>query len=133
MLQTLRKGGIFIRSAALVIFEIFLFAGITPFLWIYGSAWSFAAAGAAAGLCMTAALLSLWIACFLRDPKFALTGLLLGMTANMIIPLLFGILIQLRGGPLSQNGFIYYLVFFYLLTLAMKTMLTLPLSRQSDG
>lgn len=53
MWQTLRKQSIFIRSVALVIFEILLFAGITPFLWILGSTWSFAAAGAAAGLCMT--------------------------------------------------------------------------------
>lgn len=131
--QTLRRQNISVRLAVLVIFEIFLFAAITPFLWIFGRAWSFAAAGAAAGLCAVGAFLALWIHYFFRDPKSALTALLLGMAFNMGVPLVFGIAIHLYGGPLSESGFIYYLLFFYLLTLAMKTMLTLPLPRQSDG
>jgi hypothetical protein len=133
MWQTLRKQSIFVRSVALMIFEILLFAGITPFLWIFGSASSFAAAAAAAGLCATGAILSLWIYHIFCDPKFALTALLLGMAVNMGVPLVFGVAIHLYGGPLSESGFLYYLLFFYLLTLAMKTMLTLPLSRKSDG
>jgi hypothetical protein len=130
MWQTLRKQSIFMRSFALVIFEILLFAVITPFLLICGSAWSFAAAGAAGGMCLTGSILSLWIAYTLREPRFALTGLLLGMAANMFIPLGFGIMIHLHGGPLSHGGFLYYLVFFYLSTLALKTLMALPDSRQ---
>ncbi|MGD0383247.1 MAG: hypothetical protein ABSA77_07000 [Thermoguttaceae bacterium] len=133
MWQTLRKQSIFIRSLALVIFEILLFAAITPFLWIFGSPWSFTASGVAAGLCTVGALLGLWIHYVLCDPKLALTALLLGMAINMGVPLAFGVAIHLHGGPLSESGFLYYLLFFYLLTLAMKTMLTLPLSGKSDG
>jgi len=133
MLQTLRKQGIFIRLLTLVIFEILLFAAITPFLWMYGSAWSFTTAGAAAGLCLTAAFLSLWIGHVFRDPRFALTGLLLGTAINMFIPLAIGIMIQLSGGPLSRSGFLYYLLFFYLLTLAVKTVLILSLPSQKHG
>jgi len=133
MWQTLCKQSIFVRSLVLVIFEIFLFAGITPFLWIFGPAWSLIAAGTAAGLCMTGGLLALWIHHVFRDPKSALTALLLGMAANTGVPLALGLVIHLNCGPLSRSGFIYYLLFFYLLTLAMKTMLTLPLPRQSDG
>ncbi|MGD0654077.1 MAG: hypothetical protein ABSA16_07015 [Thermoguttaceae bacterium] len=133
MWQTLRKQSIFMRSVALVIFEIFLLAAITPFLWIFGSPWSFTTAGVAVGLCTVGALLGLWIHYVLGDPKLALTALLLGMAVNMGIPLAFGVAIHLHGGPLSESGFLYYLLFFYLLTLAMKTMLTLPLSRKSDG
>ena len=133
MWQTLRKQGIFVRTLALLIFEIFLFAAITPFLWIFGSPWSFAAAGAAAVLCMAGALLGLWIHYIFCDPKLALTAILLGMAVNMGVPLAFGVAIHLHGGPLSESGFIYYLLFFYLLTLAIKTMLTLPLPRQTDG
>ena len=70
---------------------------------------------------------------FLVIPNMALTALLLGMAVNMGIPLAFGLAIHLHGGPLSEIGFLYYLLFFYLLTLAMKTVLTLPLPRQSDG
>jgi hypothetical protein len=133
MWQTLRKQSIFVRSLALMIFEIFLFAGITPFLWFFGSACSFDAAAAAAGLCATGAILALWIYHVFRAPKFALTALIFGMALNMGVPLVFGVAIHLHGGPLSKSGFLYYLLFFYLLTLAMKTMLTLPLPRQNDG
>jgi len=133
MWQTLRKQSIFIRSLALVIFEILLFAGITPFLWVFASAWSLVAAGVAAGLCTAGAVLGLWIHHVFGDPKLALTALLLGMAVNMGVPLAFGVAIHLHGGPLSESGFLYNLLFFYVLTLAMKTVLTLPLPRQSDG
>ena len=133
MWQTLRKQGIFIRVVALLIFEILLFAVITPFLWFFGSAWSLVAAGVAAGLCTAGAVLGLWIHHVFADPKLALTALLLGMLVNMGVPMAFGLAIHLHGGPLSESGFLYYLLFFYLLTLAMKTVLTLPLPRQSNG
>ena len=121
MWQTLRKQGIFVRSLALVIFEIILFAGITPFLLIFGSAWSIGAAGIASGLCTLGALSAIWIDYVFSDAKSAMIALLLGMTVNMGVPLAFGVAIHLHGGPLSESGFIYYLLFFYLLTLAMKT------------
>jgi hypothetical protein len=133
MMQTLRKQGIFARSLVLVIFEIILFAGITPFLWIFGTQWSFAAAAVAAGLCTAGALAAFWLHHVFSDPKLALMALLFGMMLNMGVPLAFGLAIHLYGGPLSESGFIYYLLYFYLLTLAMKTMLTLPISRQTDG
>ena len=133
MWQTLRRQSIFIRSLSLLIFEILLLAVITPFLWIFGSAWSLVAAGVAAGLCTAGAVLGLWIHRVFGDPKLALTALLLGMSVNMGVPLAFGVAIHLHGGPLSESGFLYNLLFFYVLTLAMKTVLTLPLPRQSDG
>jgi hypothetical protein len=132
MWQTLRKQSIFIRTLLLVIFEIVLLAVITPFILIFGTAWSLPAAGVAAGLCTAGAVLGLWINHVFGDPKMALTALLLGMLVNMGVPLAFGLAIHLNGGPLSESGFLYYLLFFYLLTLAMKTVLTLPLPRQSD-
>lgn len=133
MWRTLPRQSIFVRSVALVIFEIVLFTGIMPFLCLFGNAWSFAAAGAAVGLCMTGAILALCMHYVFRDPKSALKALLLGMAVNMGIPLIFGVAIQVYGGPLSESGFLYYLLCFYLLTLALKTLVTLPLPRQSDG
>jgi hypothetical protein len=133
MLHTLRKQGIFVRSLALVIFEIILFAGITPFVLIYGSAWSIGAAGIASGLCTLGALSAIWIDYVFSDAKSAMIALLLGMAVNMGVPLGFGVAIHLHGGPLSESGFIYYLLYFYILTLAMKTILTLPLPRQNNG
>jgi hypothetical protein len=116
----------------LVIFEAAVFAATTPFLCLFGNKWSLVAAGTAAGLCTAGAVSGLWIHHVFRDPKMALAALLLGIGANMGIPLGCGAAIHLAGGPLSEAGFLYYLLFFYLLTLAMKTLLTLPLLRQSD-
>jgi hypothetical protein len=120
-----------VQVTILLIFEICLFAGITPFLWFYGSSWSFAAAGTAAGLCTISALLSFCVHFIYKDTKISLTPLLLGMAFNMGIPLIFGTIIHLRGGPLSTSGFIYYLVLFYIMTLALKTFLTLPQTEQT--
>ncbi|MGA2059875.1 MAG: hypothetical protein ABSG67_05295 [Thermoguttaceae bacterium] len=131
MWQTLRRQGIFIRTLAVVIFDILLLAVITPFILVFGSAWSLVAAGVAAGLCTAGAVLGLWIHHVFADPKMALTALLLSMAVNMGVPLAFGVAIHLYGGPLSESGFLYYLLFFYLLTLAMKTVLILPLPRQT--
>jgi hypothetical protein len=125
--QNLRKDGLCLQAIILAGFEVFLFAAMAPFLWCFGPAAALRAAGVAAGLCLAGALLSLGIHYIFRDPQSVLISTLLGMGINMGIPLVFGAAIQLRGGPLSQAGFLYYLVLFYLLTLAVKTMLTLPL------
>jgi hypothetical protein len=130
MRQASPKQNVFIRSAILVIFEIILFAAITPFLWFFATAWSIGAAGVAAGLCTASAVLAIFIHDYFCDPKFALTALLASMTINMGVPLFCGIAIHLCSKPLSQAGFIYYLVFFYLLTLAIKTILILPVHQK---
>jgi hypothetical protein len=126
MSRILPGQGIFARSITLVIFEIILFAGITPLLWIFGTSRSFAVAGAAVGLCTAGALLAIWINHVFCDPKYALVGLLLGMAANMGVPLLSGVTLHLCSKSLSQSGLLYYLAFFYLLTLTLKTCLILP-------
>jgi hypothetical protein len=131
MWNYLRKQGIFARSAALLIFEIAIFAGITPFLWMYGPARSIVAAGAAAGVCTGGALLAIWIDHFFSDQKFALSTLLIGMSINMGIPLALALAVQFQDGPMRQAGFIYYLLFFYLLTLSARTILSLHLPRQA--
>jgi len=127
--RSMRRQSFFLRAAMLVGLEAVFLAAMAPFLWYFGPAACLAAAGLAAGLCMAGALLSLWIHYIFPDPKSVLISTLLGMAVNMGVPLAFGIFIHLYGGPLSEAGFLYYLVFFYLLTLAMKTMLTLPVPR----
>ena len=110
----------------LVGLEVILLAVMAPFLWYFGPSAGLAAAGVAAGVCTASALLSLWIHSIFHDPKSVLISTLLGMAVNMGVPLAFGVYIHLHGGALPESGFLYYLVFFYLMTLAMKTMLTLP-------
>ena len=133
MWKVLRRQNIFVRSLVLVMYEVLLLMVTAPFAWISGAACGLAATAAAAGLCLLGGLVSLWTVYVFRDPRHALIGLLLGMGANMFIPLAFGAMIHLGGGVLSQSGFIYYLIFFYLATLAAKTILTLSPIRQSNG
>jgi hypothetical protein len=128
MWHALSRQNVFVRSAVLLTYEILLFAGITPFLWFFGKEHSISAAATAAGLCAAGAVLSLLINCVFRDPKYTLISILLGMAVNMGVPLAFGLAVHLHGGPLSKSGFLYYLAFFYLFTLAIKTVLTLPAS-----
>jgi hypothetical protein len=133
MWKVLRRQGILVRSLVLVLYEVLLVAAASPVGWLSGAAWGLAASGVAAGLCLLGSLLSLWMGHVFRGPSHALIGLLLGMAANMLIPLAFGVAIHFGGSPLSQSGFIYYLIFFYLATLAMKTVLVLPVVAQSNG
>jgi len=48
------------------------------------------------------------------------------MLIRMGIPLAAALLVFLRGGPLADAGFLYYLVLFYPVTLTAETFLLLP-------
>lgn len=132
MWLNLPRSNFFVKAVALAAFELILYAIMAPFFLLFAPAAGFIAAGVAAGLCMASAILSLWVHHVFRDPKSASTGILLGMAVNLGIPFGFGIAIHLHGGLLSQAGFLYYLLFFYLLTLAFKTFLALPSQRQTS-
>ena len=48
---------------------------------------------------------------------------LLGMSPRMGIPLAAFLVVHVKGGPLAENGFVYYILTFYLVTLAVETFL----------
>jgi len=85
--------------------------------------WAGAAAG---GVCLLAAWIALIVGESLRRPQYALAGVLLAMLIRMGIPLAAALLVFLRGGPLADAGFLYYLVLFYPVTLTAETFLLLP-------
>jgi hypothetical protein len=80
----------------------------------------------AAGVCILAALLVLIIQARLPDPKWALAHVLAGFMLRMGIPLALCMMVYLRGGPLAEAGFVFYLLAFYLATLAAGTVAGLP-------
>jgi hypothetical protein len=98
----------------------------------HGGADAVAAATLAAFLCWTGGTSALVLGGMLRGPQLALYALLTGLFVRMGIPLAFGFAIQLRGGPLVEVGFIYYLLIFYLISLAVETWLSLPVPQQAE-
>ncbi|MFW6124579.1 MAG: hypothetical protein ACOC46_00410 [Pirellulales bacterium] len=85
-----------------------------------------AAALTAAGVCLAAGAVALVIAHACRAPNRLLFGVLLGMGVRTIAPLAVAFFVEYQCEGLANAGFLYYLVFFYLLTLAVETALALP-------
>ena len=83
------------------------------------------AAAAAASVCLFGAGLALAIAALFRGPVAAMHGMVLGMLARMLFPLLLGVALHLKVPSLSEAGMVYYLLIFYMPTLAAETMLLL--------
>lgn len=127
----LRSHSFFAQALILVVFEAILFAAAAPLALYLHPAAGIIAAVLAAGVCLASALLALWMHHLFPDPQSVLTSTLLGMAFNMVIPFAFGIGIHLHGGSLSAAGFLYYLLFFYLPTLAVKTILTVSRSQHT--
>ena len=126
MWKVLRNQSIFIRSLALLLFEILLFAVITPFLWILGSAWNVCAAGS--GRRSVSGWFALVALDRLRFPrsKVRIDRLIAGHGGEHVHTIGVWRIDPSRRRATFPKRVLYYLVFFYLMTLATKTMLTLP-------
>jgi len=85
-------------------------------------------AGAAAGtVCLVAGWSALGLRKILRGPEHTLAFLGLGMLFRMGMPLGAALAVYLLGGPLAGKVFLYYLIVFYPVMLAVETILTLPI------
>lgn len=122
----LQRLGLAARAAILVSVVALTYAVAGPVGWHVSGAMGLWASGVAAGVCLLGATLALVVSYRLRDPQRALTGMLLGMLLRMGIPLGFAAGMFLFGGVLAEAGVFYYLVAFYLVTLAAETLLSLP-------
>jgi hypothetical protein len=58
-----------------------------------------------------------------RKPESLVPRVLAGMLLRMGVPLGAALSVQLRGGPLAEAGFVYYVLMFYMLTLGVETVL----------
>ena len=85
-----------------------------------------ASAGVAAGLCLLGAEVALVVCHLLRGSKYEPYAMLAGMLPRMGIPLMLGLVLQIRGGILAENGLLIYLVVFYPVTLAVESAMSLP-------
>ena len=85
-----------------------------------------AAAGVAAGVCLLGSIAALTVSQFLQGPEAALRRVLASMALRMFVPLAFCLVVAALGGPLAEAGCVYYVLVFYLVTLAVDTVLALP-------
>jgi len=92
--------------------------------WLYGRAGVWAAL-VAAGLCVAGSVLGLIVVTLLRGQQ-AFAGVLAAMLPRMFVPLAGAVVIRQVGGPLYEAGALYFVIGFYLLTLAAETIWLLP-------
>lgn len=83
------------------------------------------AAAAGAGACLLGAEFALAIGSLFRGPAAPVFRVMFGMMARTMVPLALGVALHLQVPWLAEAGFIFYLLFFYMATLAVETALLL--------
>ena len=124
--SNLRNRSLATRAAVLAVVMVLFYALVAPMALCVGGPSALPASAAAGGICLLGAAIALAVGHVQRSPQAVLYGMLLGMAARMVIPLVCGLIIHLQGGPLTEAGFLYYLLVFYPVTLAVETALSLP-------
>ncbi|MHB1033687.1 MAG: hypothetical protein ACYC35_01355 [Pirellulales bacterium] len=92
-----------------------------------------AAAAVAAGLVWAGALPALALAAKWQGSARAVAGVLLGTLFRMGVPLVGGIVLQARSAVLAQAGVFGWIVAYYLVVLAVETLLSLSLVHADRG
>jgi hypothetical protein len=125
-LSDLRRRNLMFRGAILGLALFLALLTIGPIAFYWQGAIALEAAALAALLTLAGAGMALVVADRLRQPHEALLALSLGTMLRMGVPLVSGLVIHLYGGPLANAGFLYYVLIFYPVTLAVGTTLSLP-------
>ncbi len=123
---TLRRQGVGTRTAVLAAAVLAVWAVAATLAAVFSGPMALAAATVAAGLCLGGALGALVASHWLREPKYMLHMVLVGMALRMGLPLATGLALHFGGGPLAGAGMLYYLLVFYPVTLGIETFLSLP-------
>lgn len=117
-------------TACLVCLALVLILAALPALWLAGvqhGAAGWQAVVVAAAVCGLAGSLALATAAIFRRPAVVMYALGLGMLFRIGLPLGVGTALDATGGPLAQAGVFGWIVVFFLLTLAVETLLSLSL------
>jgi hypothetical protein len=91
-----------------------------------GGAAGFAAIVIAFGVCAVSSNAALWIAMLGHGTPNGVSGALGGSIFGMIPPLVVGLVLHQRGGPLAESGVLAWIGVFYLTGLVVKTLLLAP-------
>jgi hypothetical protein len=96
---------------------------LTPVTVLQTGAFGMTAATLAAALCLTGAIAALIFADRFRRPEQAILVLGISIIFRTAIPLAIGAVVFLQSPLLAEAGWMYYLLVFYLVTLACETVL----------
>jgi hypothetical protein len=78
-------------------------------------------AAVAAAICWAPGLLALAISALFPGPEMALFNMLVGMFVRMFVPLGVCLMIYARRGVLVDAGLVFYVLIFYMISLAIET------------
>jgi hypothetical protein len=84
------------------------------------------AASLTGGVCLASAVAALLMSHLLRGPANGVAAMLLPMVVRTGLPLLLVLIVRSGGQGLVEAGFVYYLMGFYLLALAVEIPMSLP-------
>lgn len=98
---------------------------ISPLAYQLSGAAGLAAAAVGGGICFMGAALALILAVPFPGPDAVMHRMALGMLARALVPLSLGVALHFKAPALAQAGMVFYLLVFYMATLAMETLLML--------
>ena len=125
-LVRLRSCGLAAQLTILVAAALVVYAVVAPLAGYVGGPMALVAAATAAALCLLGAASALVACRAFRDPKQALSGLLVGMALRMGIPLFSALAVQVFVAALAEAYVLIYFLVFYPVTLFVETILSLP-------
>jgi hypothetical protein len=118
--------GLAVRVAILMVVMLLATGLAVPLAAYWWGSTGATAAGLAGGICLFSSFLALMISWQLGSAARGMGGILLSTTLRTFLPLILALIVRLRAEGLVEAGFLYYLVGFYLLALAVETPLSLP-------
>lgn len=114
----LRHPVLVLTSALLVVGTVVAAVGYAVSGWV-----GVGSAALALAISLFSGLMALALSVWCRSPELVVYQVLLGMLPRMGIPLGACMIVMLQGGPLAQAGFVFYIMAFYFVTLALETFL----------
>ena len=94
---------------------------LAPFAYRLQGGSGLSAAAVAAVVCLVSAIGGMLLSQCLGGPNHAIAGVLSGMMLRMGLPLAVCMIVYLQSGALAEAGFVFYVLAFYLVTLAIDT------------
>jgi hypothetical protein len=114
------------RVAVVLLVMVVAYGAVGPLAWYCSGSAGAVAAAVALLFCLLGGLVALVLSDVFRGPQMVLQRVLLGTLLRMGIPLGMTLMVYVRGGPLVEAGFAYYVVVFYLVMLAVETVMLVP-------
>jgi hypothetical protein len=117
--------GLVAQAAALCALLAGLWCVVAPLAYSLSGVAGLWAAAVGAGATLLGGFIALLLAATCYGPAAPMYGMLLGMMARMVVPMAIGVIVQLRVELLADAGMIFYLLGFYMATLALETAILL--------